>query len=112
MAKPFKLPVLPSTEELAPPRPTWQWVGFGALAILVVWLPLAALAQSLAARLIAPYAGTLPNPEDAAAAVARLAPATRARVAWIMGGLQAVALAVASLLGGGLVGRWGSQLAV
>ena len=42
-----RLPVLktPSQEEEeAAARPPWQWVGFGALAIFAVWLPLAYLA--------------------------------------------------------------------
>src|SRR5689334_10420750 len=34
----------------SPSRPPWQWVGFGTVAIFVVWLPLAFLGVVAAAR--------------------------------------------------------------
>jgi hypothetical protein len=112
MAKPYKLPVLPTDEESGPPRPAWQWVALGTFAVLVVWLPLAAIFQTLAARLVAHQIGALASPEEATAAIARLAPAGRVRVALALGGLQAAALAIAALLGGMLIGRWGGQAGV
>jgi hypothetical protein len=48
-----RLPVIQTPEEGdgAPVRPAWQWVGFGALAILAVWLPLAWVLGTAATRL-------------------------------------------------------------
>jgi hypothetical protein len=69
-----------------PPRPPWQWVGFGALAIFVVWLPLAWVATAATVRL-----GGLEQ-----------APVARAA-------LFATGLALAALAGGYLVGRWGAS---
>ncbi|MCL2448832.1 MAG: hypothetical protein FWD17_07795 [Polyangiaceae bacterium] len=59
-------------------RPGWQWVGFGALAIIVSWLPLSAIALSIAGTRIT------------AVAVA-----------------SAASLTGAALGGGFLVGKWG-----
>jgi hypothetical protein len=83
-----RLPVLKTPaeggDEESPARPPWQWVGFGALAIFVVWLPLAFLAGWLAFRL-----GGLAD-----------APALSVAV-------LAAGLAIAAIAGGFLVGRWG-----
>lgn len=67
-------------------RPPWQWVGFGALAIFVVWLPLSWLAMLAAQRIdgSAPYM-----------TLVRAVP-------------SALGLALAALAGGFLVGRWGT----
>jgi hypothetical protein len=73
-------------------RPRWQWVAFGGLAILVAWLPLAVIVGTLAARIAT-------APEDAHGSVGRAAAAIVA--------MHAVALGLASLAGGLLVGRWG-----
>ena len=69
-----------------PPRPPWQWVGFGALAIFVVWIPLAWLGALVILR-----CGAL---EDA----------PRARGAGVAGGVV-----VAARVGGYLFGRWGTR---
>ena len=82
-----RLPVLKAPvegEDEAPARPPWQWVGFGALAIFVVWLPLAFLAGLAAVRL------------------GGFADAPLLSVALLASGL-----AVAAGAGGFLVGRWG-----
>ena len=82
-----RLPVLktPSQEEEeAAARPPWQWIGFGALGIFAVWLPLVYVAGLAAARL-----GT-----EGPARVAAVA-------------LLAASLALAAVAGGFLVGRWG-----
>ncbi len=90
------LPVLkdPPAEDDGPPRPPWQWVGFGALGIFVVWLPLAWLAGLLALRLRLPL-----GDDDPAGGVSAA--------------LQAVpfvaSLVLASMAGGYLVGRWGTR---
>jgi len=85
-----RLPVLklPSDDggDEATARPPWQWVGFGALAIFVVWLPLAFLAAWIASRMDASGASPV-------AAVVVLA----------------AGLALAALAGGFLVGRWGAS---
>lgn len=88
MAKKLRLPVLKTQFEVedAEPRPPWQWVGFGALAIFVVWVPLAYLTGIVAARF-----------ESLAAS----------RLATL--GVAASGLAVAALAGGFLVGRWGGK---
>jgi hypothetical protein len=84
-----RLPVLKTAsadgDDDATARPPWQWVGFGALAIFVVWLPLAFLAAWVASRMNASGASPV-------AAVVVLA----------------AGLAVAALAGGFLVGRWGA----
>ena len=84
-----RLPVLkvPSADgdDEATARPPWQWVGFGALAIFVVWLPLAFFAAWIASRLN----------ESGASPVGPVA-------------VLAAGLAVAALAGGFLVGRWGA----
>jgi len=81
----LKTPADGGGEDDAPERPPWQWVGFGALAIFVVWLPLAFLAALAATRL----GGVEGSPVFAVAVLAS-------------------ALAIAALAGGLLVGRWGA----
>jgi hypothetical protein len=82
-----RLPVLKSPDESgedAPARPPWQWVGFGALAIFAVWLPLAFLSAWIASRLN----------QDGGAPIVSVA---------VLG----AGLGLAALAGGFLVGRWG-----
>jgi hypothetical protein len=84
-----RLPVLkepPGDDSDAPARPPWQWVGFGALGIVVVWLPLAAVTSVLVLR----YGGPIVPP--------------LAQAALFAGGL-----ALAAMAGGYLVGRWGTR---
>jgi hypothetical protein len=89
-----RLPVLnsPSAEaEEAETRRPWQWVGFGTLAIFTAWIPLAALAGALAARLPVGDGG-----------------AGRVSAGLAIVALYAAALALGAALGGFLVGRWGA----
>jgi hypothetical protein len=84
-----RLPVLqepPADDPDTPPRPPWQWVGFGALGIVVVWLPLA----WLAALLVLHIGGVEAPP-------------------WLGVLLFGASLVLASLAGGYLVGRWGTR---
>src|SRR5271170_1458532 len=84
-----RLPVLqepPGDDPDAPPRPAWQWVGFGALGIVVVWLPLAAVTSVL----VLWWGGPIVPP---------LAQAV----------LFAGGLALAAMAGGYLLGRWGTR---
>jgi len=84
-----RLPVLKTQDdelEGAEARPPWQWVGFGALAIFVVWVPLAYVTGVVATRFEV-VAGS--------------------RIASLV--VAASGLAVAALAGGFLVGRWGGK---
>jgi tRNA-(ms[2]io[6]A)-hydroxylase len=74
------------------PRSPWQWVGFGTLAIFVVWLPLASLSQAAAGGACA----LLKNRED----VPMLA---------VLAGASALSLGLASMAGGFLLGKWGAR---
>jgi|SRR5580658_1314981 hypothetical protein len=89
-----RLPVLPSggDADADPTRAPWQWVGFGSLAIFVVWVPLSAAAMTLAARIVP--TGSSPT-ELAAPAIP------------IFLAIAASGLALAAAVGGFLVGRWG-----
>jgi putative Mn2+ efflux pump MntP len=79
MAAKRHLPIVQSNDsDAGPPRARWQWVGFGVLAIFVVWLPLEAAASATSA-------GSLP----------------------VFALLSIGVLAVASFAGGFMVGRWG-----
>jgi hypothetical protein len=83
-----RLPVLKTPGEEAadePPRPPWQWVGFGAVAIFVVWTPLAYLAGLAGRR----FAGS-------------------DRSVLVGAGFFALGSVLAALAGGYLVGRWGA----
>ncbi len=90
MAAKRRLPVLkePAGEgdDEATARPPWQWIGFGTLAIFVVWVPLAFMAAWVASRLDA----SGDSPVGAAVVLA-------------------AGLALAAMAGGFLVGRWGAS---
>lgn len=75
-------------------RPPWHWAAIGAVAIFLAWLPLAAGANALVARLV----GDLPPGEPPGAGHARAAVA-----------LNAVGFVVAAMAGGALVGRFGGR---
>jgi hypothetical protein len=79
-------------EEVA--RAPWQWVAFGALAIVVVWVPLAWLSVLAAARVGSGTPDAAANAPDAAVVVQRTL-------------VLAAGLALAAFAGGALVGRWG-----
>jgi hypothetical protein len=88
-----RLPLLPSEPKDGdePARPAWQWVVFGAVAVLTAWLPLSGAAVALASRL--------------AAAADRDGHAGAFGVAIF--GVYAGAIALGSFGGGYVVGRWG-----
>ncbi len=77
------------------------------MALLVAWVPLAALAQALSLRIIRAQLGTATSLEQAAESLSELAPGERARLAVALFGLPTAALAVASFAAGLVVGRWG-----
>jgi hypothetical protein len=70
-----------------PPRAAWQWVGFGALAIIAVWVPLSWLSLLAAVR--------VDETRQSAAIAARVL-------------VLAAGLAIGALAGGYLLGRWGT----
>jgi hypothetical protein len=70
-----------------PPRAPWQWVAFGALAIIAVWVPLSWLSLLAAVRVDE----------------TRRPAAIGARVLVLAAGL-----AIGALAGGYLLGRWGT----
>lgn len=88
----------PDEPDDAAARRPWQWVGFGAVAIFTAWVPLAALAMALAARVAA--RGQAQDGPDARGALAT-------EIAVLA--LYAGALAIGAALGGMLVGRWGPR---
>jgi hypothetical protein len=94
-----RLPVVQQNAEAEEPRPAWHWIGFGAVAIFVVWLPLAYGAEAVSHKLVAARLGT----RD----VADLVRSERLRVLSMLAGPQALALVVAGLAGGFLVTRFG-----
>jgi hypothetical protein len=90
-----RLPVLrPSDEPEPDDRPPWHWAGLGAVAIFVVWLPLAAIATSLGQRWVTPTpdAGDVPT-----------------RVRALLVGVHALAFALACVVGGFFVRRVGAR---
>lgn len=99
MAAKRHLPMAPNAvdSESEPKRAPWQWVGLGTLAIFVVWLPLSAAAFAMASRLSVPVGAGVVEPGPAAIA--------------LFIGFSALALAVASVVGGFIVGRWGGASA-
>jgi hypothetical protein len=95
MAAKRRLPLAPSAGDVEadPARAPWQWVGFGTVAIFVVWLPLSAASSAITSRMVmAQGSGRV-----------ELAPAAIP----ISLGASALALAIAALMGGFVVGRWG-----
>jgi tRNA-(ms[2]io[6]A)-hydroxylase len=93
-----RLPLIASSPEPegeeTPDRPPWHWAGLGAMAVFFAWLPLAALVGSIIARVLrsAPDGGMAGAPLE---------------VRLLMIGLHALAFAMASAMGGFLVGRYG-----
>jgi len=81
----LKTPTEGGGDDEAPERPPWQWVGFGAVAIFAVWLPLAFLAALAATRL---------GGVEASLVLALT--------------VSMSSLALAAVAGGFLVGRWGT----
>jgi hypothetical protein len=90
-----RLPLLPAQADGGdgdPERAPWQWVAFGAVAIVTAWLPLTALAGTIVARLGLP-AG------DAGAV----------RLGAAIAAAYGCALALGSFVGGYVIGRWGGN---
>ncbi|WP_437607396.1 hypothetical protein WMF20_42225 [Sorangium sp. So ce834] len=89
-----RLPVLQgSGDGEGEERPPWHWIALGTVAIFIVWLPLAGLANTLLRRMIERTG------DGEAQGSVRLA----------MVGLNAIAFALAGAAGGYLVGRFGGR---
>jgi hypothetical protein len=98
------LPLVPQSS--APPeegesRPAWHWVGFGAVAIFIVWLPLAYVASAIGRKLVVGKIG------GGEVALADLPRSTRLEVLALLAVPHALALVLAGLAGGFLVTRFG-----
>jgi len=93
-----RLPVLQTASEPEePPRPPWHWVGFGAVAIFVAWLPLAWAAEAVSRRLT----------EGGLERLATLSRHERLALLARIAIPQALALVLAATAGGFLVTRFG-----
>jgi hypothetical protein len=98
-----RLPMLQSKDEGdSPPRPRWEWIGFGAIVMVVAWLPLAGLAAAIIARwhgdLMSHHASVWSDPD------------------WRLGMLgsavlllPALSIVLSCVFGGYLLGRWGKR---
>jgi hypothetical protein len=89
-----RLPVLQAAahgDSDEPPRPAWQWVGFGAAAIFAAWVPLSALVAAVTSRWLG---GAIDG-------------SALRRAALITAVFYASELAAGAVAGGYLVGRWG-----
>jgi len=82
-----------ATADEDPPRARWQWVVFGALAIVTTWVPAAAIAGAFVARFAVRSGQVLPGD------VLRIE------------GAYALALTLGAVAGGYVVGRWGAAAA-
>jgi tRNA-(ms[2]io[6]A)-hydroxylase len=120
VAEKRKLPVIQSTapgangprgggnaEDEGEERPPWHWVGFGTVGIFGAWLPAMWLAQQLSDRLVARVLGNVPDAEGAARSLANASAQERFRVGLMLAVPHGVALALAAVAGGYLVGRYG-----
>jgi tRNA-(ms[2]io[6]A)-hydroxylase len=97
-----RLPVVQAkSEDEGEPRPAWHWVGFGAVAIFVAWLPLAYAAESIGRRLVVAKLGA------GEAKLSELSRSERLGALAMIALPQAAALALAAAAGGFLVTRFG-----
>ena len=104
-----RLPVLqPSGDDDGEQRPAWHWIFIGGVAMLLAWGPLTMLA-GLVSRAVVD--SVLPQQEREAMtkAFGALSSGDRLTIGLGMVVPQLVALAVAALLGGLLVGRFGGD---
>jgi tRNA-(ms[2]io[6]A)-hydroxylase len=102
-----KAPVADGPKEDDEPRPGWHWVGFGAVLVFACWVPLAVLAEKVAQGLAVRTLGDVSSREEVAARVAELHGGARAQVVAALVLPHALALALASLAGGWVMGRYG-----
>ncbi len=94
-------------EDAVPARPPWHWVGFGAVAIFGVWLPLAYVAGAISARMMAARFGPAASRESIDLALAAMTAGERARLMASVALPSMLGLALAAFGGGVIVGRFG-----
>lgn len=111
MADKRRLPVLSSNapEGDEEPRPPWHWIGFGVVAIFGAWLPLAWLSAQVVRGLLARWFPGASSPEEIASAFSEMSTEARVRLTMTMAVPHVLALALASFVGGYLVGRYGAS---
>lgn len=97
-----------AAEDEGEPRPPWHWVGFGAVAIFVAWLPLAWIAGALGNRLAVSRLGPIEGEADLVERLHQLAPRARLGTVALMALPHVVALVIAAAGGGFLVTRFGT----
>ncbi len=90
-----------------PPRPPWHWVGFGVVAIFGVWLPLAWISARVVRGYLERRLPGASSPEEISAAFATMSSSERASIVSTLAVPHVLALALASFVGGYLVGRYG-----
>lgn len=116
VAEKRKLPVLqsrpsepPEEDEPSADRPPWHWIGFGTVGIFGAWLPLMAGAQWISNQLLYRRFGVSLSP-DSMRVIASLDAAERARIGMYLAIPHSIALALAAVAGGFLVGRYSKGL--
>ena len=100
-----RLKVLQPSSDDGEPRPPAQWTIIGAAAILLAWLPLAYASNHWYEARVA----SLGTHEELVAAMMRMTPMGRLSYGLHLVLGPIVTLAIASLLGGMLVGRFGQK---
>lgn len=116
MAEKRRLPVLKSdSSETEPKLPLWQWSALGVALSFALWIPLAALAQMIANRLVAHAIGVAGGgaSSDELRQVARLLPEEvqrRLSIQFLL--LHVAALGLSTFAGGYVVGKYGGDGAV
>jgi hypothetical protein len=104
-------PSAESGEDDGAPRPPWHWIGFGTVAVFVVWVPLSYVAELVRARATRAWIGDPETPEAAAAVIAALGPGDRAKLGLVVFVVHGLALAASAFAGGWLVGRYAKESA-
>lgn len=108
-----KLPMIQSRpDDAAPERPRSHWIGFGLVAIFTLWVPLAALAETIKRHAIVSYLGDRSGEGQIELAVASLSDHDHMRLTAVIVVVPMMALAFASLGGGYLVGRYGGDAGI
>jgi hypothetical protein len=113
MAEKRKLPMIQSRpDDDTPSRPRSHWIGFGLVAIFTLWVPLAALAESIKHHAIVSYLGDRSGEDQIQLAIASLSDRDHTRLTAVIVIVPMLALAFASLGGGYLVGRYGGDAGI
>jgi tRNA-(ms[2]io[6]A)-hydroxylase len=101
-----RLPLIqPKNDDEGEPRPPWHWAVIGAVAILLFWLPLAMLANLAVRRAVTSVVGD--DPQTTADAWQALSTSERFALGAASLGGPLLAVIVAAVAGGLLVGRFG-----